>query len=175
MLLQLAEFFDAIKEFLASGGAVLSVIVVVLFFLWTLILERLIYLNTIFPKEARLVIAQWDARQDTTSWHAQRIREAWVSEASRRLRAGIPLIKTLVMICPMLGLLGTVLGMIEVFTALSFEGTGNPRSMASGISKATIPTMAGMVAALSGVFMCSHLEQSAEVKAEYLADAMPRH
>ena len=44
----------------------------------------------------------------------------------------------------MLGLLGTVYGMIEVFEVLAVLGTGNPRAMSTGVAKATIPTMAGM-------------------------------
>ena len=52
----------------------------------------------------------------------------------------------------MLGLLGTVYGMIEVFEVLSFLGTGNPRAMSSGVAKATIPTMASMVITLFGLY-----------------------
>ena len=52
----------------------------------------------------------------------------------------------------MIGLLGTVYGMIEVFEVLSFLGTGNPRAMSSGVAKATIPTMASMVITLFGLY-----------------------
>ena len=58
----------------------------------------------------------------------------------------------LIALCPMLGLLGTVYGMIEVFEVLSFLGTGNPRAMSSGVAKATIPTMASMVITLFGLY-----------------------
>ena len=54
--------------------------------------------------------------------------------------------------CPMIGLLGTVYGMIEVFEVLSFLGTGNPRAMSSGVAMATIPTMSGMVITLFGLY-----------------------
>ncbi len=53
---------------------------------------------------------------------------------------------------------------------LALSGTGNPRSMASGVSKATIPTMAGMVAALSGVAMATYLQRKASRERELLAD-----
>ena len=52
----------------------------------------------------------------------------------------------------MIGLLGTVYGMIEVFEILSFLGTGNPRAMSSGVAMATIPTMTGMVISLFGLY-----------------------
>jgi len=69
-----------------------------------------------------------------------------------QLQQSLGLIKSLVAVCPLLGLLGTVTGMIEVFDVMAVMGTGSARAMASGISKATIPTMAGMVGALTGVF-----------------------
>jgi biopolymer transport protein ExbB len=49
--------------------------------------------------------------------------------------------------------------MIEVFEVMALSGSGNPRSMSAGVSKATIPTMAGMVAALSGVAMSTYLQR----------------
>ena len=53
--------------------------------------------------------------------------------------------------------LGTVTGMIEVFQVMAFTGGGDARSMAGGVSKATLPTMAGMTTALSGVFATIYL------------------
>ena len=69
---------------------------------------------------------------------------------------------------PLLGLLGTVTGMIEVFEVMAISGSGNPRSMAAGVSKATIPTMAGMVVALSGVIASTLLSRFAHRKVEHL-------
>jgi biopolymer transport protein ExbB len=85
------------------------------------------------------------------------------------------IIKTLVAMCPLIGLLGTVTGMISVFETMATQGTGNARLMASGISMATIPTMAGMVAALSGVFFSTRLEARAKVAKEKLVDSLPHH
>ncbi len=53
---------------------------------------------------------------------------------------------------PLLGLLGTVTGMIQVFNVMASAGTTNPRLMAAGVSAATIPTMSGLVAAISGLW-----------------------
>ena len=68
-------------------------------------------------------------------------------------------IKTMVALCPLLGLLGTVTGMIEVFNIMAVTGGGDAKSMAGGVQQATIPTMAGMVAALSGVFANTYVTQ----------------
>jgi biopolymer transport protein ExbB len=82
----------------------------------------------------------------------------------------IALIQTCVALCPLLGLLGTVTGMVEVFEVMAISGSGNPRSMASGVSKATIPTMAGMVAALSGIAMSTYLLRKAGRERELITD-----
>lgn len=84
-------------------------------------------------------------------------------------------IKTLVAICPMIGLLGTVTGMISVFDVMAVQGTSNARLMAAGISMATMPTMAGMVAALSGVFFSTRLDAKMKISLEKLKDSMPHH
>ena len=72
----------------------------------------------------------------------------------------------------MLGLLGTVTGMIEVFDVMAIAGSGNVRGMAGGISKATLPTMAGMVAALSGLIFSVQLERRARREGRLMADRL---
>ncbi len=174
MLYQIEELFEIVSSFMATGGDVLYIIAFVLVIMWTLIIERFWYLYVTFPRESRNLVARWTSRDDISSWHAVQIRQAWIAQAKERLQKYLLLIKTLVSICPMVGLLGTVTGMITVFETMATHGTGNPRLMASGISMATIPTMAGMVAALSGLFVSTRLEASARSKADHLADRMPR-
>ena len=93
-----------------------------------------------------------------------------MSEVRLKLHHSVRTIKTLVALCPMLGLLGTVTGMIEVFDVMAIAGSGNTRAMASGVSKATIPTMAGMVAALSGMILSVQIERFANTETERVAD-----
>jgi biopolymer transport protein ExbB len=62
--------------------------------------------------------------------------------------------------------------MITVFQVMAIAGTGNARSMAAGVSMATIPTMAGMVGALSGVFLVTFLTRSAQRRVTLLEDEM---
>ena len=82
------------------------------------------------------------------------------------------LIRTLMAVLPLLGLLGTVTGMIQVFDVMAFTGTGNARLMAGGVSAATIPTMSGLVAALSGLYLATHLEQRASHKIKQAEDLL---
>ena len=72
----LSDLSSTLQEFMELGGDVLWAIMLVLLLMWTFILERLWYFKMIHPKRVREIIANWDARVDTTSWHARQIREA---------------------------------------------------------------------------------------------------
>lgn len=76
-----------------------------------------------------------------------KLDEAILKEVPR-LERGISIIKVLAAIAPMLGLLGTVTGMIGTFQAITLFGTGDPKMMAGGISTALVTTVLGLVAAL---------------------------
>jgi len=169
------EAVGSIRDFIELGGNVLWGIMFVLFLMWTFILERLWYFYKVHPSKKKDVVAAWEARADTTSWYAKRIREGMVSESSLALKQNIGLIKALIAICPLLGLMGTVTGMIAVFDVMTYSGGGNARAMAGGVSMATVPTMAGMVAALSGVYFGTWLEHKAQTETEKLEDLLQQH
>ena len=57
-------------------------------------------------------------------------------------------------------MLGTVTGMIEVFDIMAITGTGNARAMASGIARATLPTMTGLFISIVGLFMLTGIKVS---------------
>lgn len=161
-----------VQTFLDTGGGVLLAIGAVLVMMWTLMLERFYYFYFVFPGIADKTQREWAARPDHRSWEAHQIRRMKISELRMELENGLPYIKVLVALCPLFGLLGTVTGMIEVFDVLSIAGSGNARAMAGGVSKATIPTMAGMVAALSGLLLSVRIEQHAADEGERMADRL---
>ena len=164
--------FEAIRDFLELGGPVLRIIGVNILFLWILILERLIYYRTGLKSLVREALTEWEGRSERTSWHAQQIREAIISRVKIEADKNLPMIQTLVALCPLLGLMGTVTGMIQVFEVMAISGTSNARSMAAGVSRATVPTMAGMVGALSGVFLVTILTRTAKRNAHLLEDEL---
>ncbi|GGY88879.1 MULTISPECIES: MotA/TolQ/ExbB proton channel family protein [Shewanella] len=175
MMLYLMDVWATVRGFMAAGGNILWLVALVLFLMWALMLERYWYVNWVAPKVHKQIIASWNAREDRHSWYAHRIREAWVSQATQEIRARMLIINTLVAICPMIGLLGTVTGMVSVFDVMAVQGTSNARLMAAGISLATMPTMAGMVAALSGVFFSTRLDAKMKIRMEKLKDRLPQH
>ncbi len=166
------DALESVRGFLEMGGPVLTLIGWTIFAMWILIVERLIYFQTGLKQLAREVRDSWEGRGERKSWYAHRIREGMISEFSMSANVAIPVIQTLVALCPLLGLMGTVTGMIEVFDVMALTGSGNARSMASGVSRATIPTMAGMVGALSGVFLVTLLTRRVEREVENLEDSL---
>jgi len=167
---ELFEPYAAVRDFVERGGDVLFLIAFVTMAMWTLILERFWYFKRIQPTEADRIVKEWNTRSDHASWNAHQIRRLMVSQVQLKLNSGLSMIKTLVALCPMLGLLGTVTGMIEVFDVMAIAGTGNVRGMAGGVSKATLPTMAGMVAALSGLIFSVQLDRFAKEEGARVAD-----
>jgi biopolymer transport protein ExbB len=168
-------FLETIRDFIELGGNVLFIIGGLTLFMWALIIERIVYLRIGHRKAVRTAVQIWESRNDHSSWSAHQIRSRLVSVIGRAIEKNIGLIQTCVALCPLLGLLGTVTGMVEVFEVMAISGSGNPRSMASGVSKATIPTMAGMVAALSGVAMSTYLQRRAERERELVSDNLVIH
>ena len=168
-------FLETIRDFIELGGDVLFIIGLLTLFMWALIIERIVYLRIGHKKAVKLAVEIWENRTDHSSWNAHQIRSRLISVIGRHIEKNIGLIQTCVALCPLLGLLGTVTGMVEVFEVMAISGSGNPRSMASGVSKATIPTMAGMVAALSGVAMSTFLQRRAERERELVSDNLVIH
>ncbi|MEP0203863.1 MAG: MotA/TolQ/ExbB proton channel family protein [Halioglobus sp.] len=161
---------ETLLRFMDLGGDVLWLIAILLFFMWMLIFERVWYFKFGWKNDVANVISKWESRPERKSWEAHQIREMLISQARIKINRYLPIIKTLVALCPLLGLLGTVTGMIEVFNVMAVTGGGDAKSMAGGVSRATVPTMAGMVAALSGVFANTYVTRVAQHESEFLQD-----
>lgn len=158
----LYDQFYLIEHFILSGGPVLLAIGLLLLLLWLLMIERIYYQLVLFPCYQKKLVATWLLRRDRQSWFSLQIRQAELSKSSMLLKYNMDFLNALIKMFPLLGLLGTVSGMIHVFDVVAVHGTGNPRLLASGISLATIPTMAGLVCALSGLFIFSRLQSHAK-------------
>jgi biopolymer transport protein ExbB len=173
MYFALLDIIDAVNNFMLRGGPVLWLIAWLLLIKWSLIFERIWYLNTAHKANVKSTLTAWGARTDTKSWSAHQIRTMMISKISLDVRNTLPIIEVLVTICPLLGLIGTVTGMIEVFFVMAVSGGGDAKSMAGGVSKATIPTMAGMVGAISGIFASNYLRAKVDRDMDLLEDRMP--
>ena len=171
-MLWLTDSFEAIRDFMELGGPILRWIAVTIFLMWVLIAERIMYFRSSMKAMSREIHDSWESRQERRSWNAQQIREMMISRFEIATNKGISMIQTLVALCPLMGLMGTVTGMIKVFGVMAVSGSGNVRAMAAGVSQATVPTMAGMVGALSGVLLVTLLTRRAAREVEFLEDSL---
>jgi len=168
----LADAFVAIRSFFEAGGDVLWAIFAVTTLMWTFIIERLWFFSRVLPGRLEQTMQNWFALSGMSRWQEHAIRRQLISEISLDAHRYMIVIKTLIAVLPLLGLLGTVTGMIQVFDVMAFTGTGNARLMAGGVSAATIPTMAGLVAALSGLYLATYLEQRANHEIKQARDKL---
>lgn len=166
------HIWEQTRNFIETGGEILSLIAFITFLLWFLIIERYLFFKKEYPAVEKGLIDGWTQRDDKSSWEALRVRDYIVSKSGHMLYKRLGLIKTIVAICPLLGLMGTVTGMINVFDVMGLVGNSNTRLMASGISLATIPTMAGMVTALSGLYFENILVSRARKLKHVLAEKL---
>ncbi|MBL4673587.1 MAG: MotA/TolQ/ExbB proton channel family protein [Arenicella sp.] len=81
-----------------------------------------------------------------------KLGEAMLKE-SPKLNAWVMFVKIIAVVAPLLGLLGTVTGMIQTFQAITLYGAGDPQTMAGGISQALVTTVLGLVVAIPMVFL----------------------
>ncbi|ADK85657.1 MotA/TolQ/ExbB proton channel [Desulfarculus baarsii DSM 2075] len=168
------EFFDRAWGFILAGGPVMWPLLAVSVWLWTLILAKALWLWRVGRERVDLDLAVecllghaapppakrgllYDALAmylDLPSHGGPGDAILWdvaVRHQRPRLRRYLDTILVLVAVAPLLGLLGTVTGMIETFQVICIFGTGNAQSMASGISEALITTQTGLMVAVPGM------------------------
>jgi len=169
------DLLTAIFGYIDSGGAVMVPIMLCSLVLWSLIFERLIVyrnvekhdldlgaaLDLVRKKEAgpelpglRRDLVRFMAEYGTESQKVNRgLLHQYRLQKRPHLTRRIGLIATLAAVAPLLGLLGTVSGMITTFDVIALFGTGNARAMAGGISESLITTQSGLSVAIPGMFM----------------------
>ena len=163
-----------LDELFIRGGPVLYILFGLTFLIFTLLVDKYLF---IFVQSKTWVNAKFTSFVNSnppSSTKYKFVEATLISNVKRKTASNIKVLDGLIGMTPMIGLLGTVYGMIEVFEVLSFMGTGNPRAMSSGVAKATIPTMAGMVVALSGVFASIYLNSASDRHTNDLRDLIKR-
>jgi biopolymer transport protein ExbB len=80
--------------------------------------------------------------------------------------------RVVIPMCPLLGLLGTVSGMLEVFDMMTLHGSVDAQTMASGVSHAMVSTLSGLAVALSGMFFVHYFQTRVQHETEMLNDIL---
>lgn len=159
-------------ELLERGGIVLVSILVLSTLMWALIIERYWYFRARHPRLLEKAMAEWESRGEHSSWYAHRIREGLISNVSAGARQNLSPIHSLTVVLPLIGLLGTILGLIHTFDVLAAFGTGSGRAFAEGIAQALINSTAGLVTGIAGLYFSARLQRRFEKERQLMSDRL---
>ncbi len=157
-----ANYVEGLSALFDQGGKTLWAILLASILLWILIVERYWAHFRELPEFRARLYSEWQSRQAMGELQSFTRIQALVGDLKAEASRNLPALNALTTILPLLGLLGTVSGMIKVFDVITVFGTGNTRGMAFGISEALVTTMAGLFTALTGLYFVSDLENRAE-------------
>lgn len=178
----LTEPLNAPLDYLQSGGGVIVPLIAVSVWMWALIFKKWLAFFRMRSRERPI----WECldrygRSDFSAapWQ-EKMLQIYMEYSLRGLRPSkksinrvrrsegaaidrfVGTILVLAAIAPLLGLLGTVIGMVATFDVIARFGTTNARAMAGGISEALITTQAGLIVAVPGLIMGNVLRRRAE-------------
>lgn len=178
------EFLLNAYDYFRPGGAIMLLLVGASLWMWGLVFERLACFwsmeradvtvhqamvllreGTPVPPDAgicrRMVAGFLQSRTGSRALD-QRLLDQHALEQRPRIRRFLTVITVLAATAPLLGLLGTVTGMIATFDVIAIFGTGNAKALSGGISKALITTQSGLLVGIPGLFMSRLLMRRAD-------------
>ncbi|PHR29394.1 MAG: hypothetical protein COA36_04115 [Desulfotalea sp.] len=186
------DFLTDILDYLAGGGVVMIPLGIVSLWMWVLIVERLIYFRSLKYASVSFheILSVWrgEAAPSRNGLRAgvlrsfSQLRTGNSTEDKCNLRflilrnrpalqRNIAVIGVLAGIAPLLGLLGTVTGMMTTFDVLGGYGASSARAMAGGLSEALLTTQTGLIVAIPGMFMAEFLNRRA-AQYDHLLDTL---
>jgi biopolymer transport protein ExbB len=162
--------YDALHEMRILGGPVVDWIFLACVLMWSIVLERFWFFRRTLKAEAARAVAVWRARPEKHSWRSRQIRAAMISRLNGAMNSGLGVLRVLVPMCPLLGLLGTVSGMLSVFDAMAARGSADARSMATGVSEAMVCTLTGLAVSITGLYPVYYFRRRVRMETELLAE-----
>ena len=105
MYYAILDYQSRLMQFMDSGGPVLWLIAFLTFLMWTAILERIWYFHSGLRHDVSSAVNTWEARSEHSSWNAANIRRRMISQIGIQIQQNMSMIKTMVALCPLLGLL----------------------------------------------------------------------
>lgn len=172
-------------EYMQTGGIVMWPLAAVSLVMWLLIVDRVFFIRRLHRKgmsfhtawehvqagsypESRqydgavtMLVTRFIQARSGDRQLDRYVLDEIVMRFNRSLVDRLAVIGVLAAIAPLLGLLGTVTGMITTFDVLAIFGTGNAKAMAGGISEALITTQTGLLIAIPGLYMKGFLDRRA--------------
>ncbi|MDY6824588.1 MAG: MotA/TolQ/ExbB proton channel family protein [Thermodesulfobacteriota bacterium] len=174
-----------LESYLRTGGFAMIPLALVSLVMWLLIIDRILFFRRLYRKNmdaptawahvrenrmpdpgqhrgaVSLLVARFLDRRSNEQTLDRFILDEIVFTLNRSLNDHLAVIGVLAAVAPLLGLLGTVMGMISTFDILAIFGTGNAKGMAGGISEALVTTQTGLMVAIPGLYMKGFLDRRA--------------
>jgi biopolymer transport protein ExbB len=178
--------FYLLQAYLVAGGVVMFPLLVISIIMWILIINRMFFFRRLNRKNMSreragqyiqegqipdprdykgaiaMLVTEFQARRTGSLTIDRHILDETVMSVVSKLDDNLTIIGVLAKVSPLLGLLGTVTGMIVTFDIISVFGAGNARAMAGGISEALITTQTGLIIAIPGLYAHNFLTRRAE-------------
>ncbi len=182
-----------LEEYLRTGGLAMVPLAMVSLVMWLLIIERILFFRRLYRKNMNaptawehvrknrmpdpaqyrgavsLLVARFLDRRSHEQTLDRFILDETVLTLNRSLNDYLAVIGVLAAVAPLLGLLGTVMGMIDTFDILAVFGTGNAKGMSGGISEALVTTQTGLLVAIPGLYMKGFLDRRAHNLKQHIA------
>lgn len=179
----LRDSWYQLATYMNTGGAVMWPLAAVSLAMWLLIIERTLFIRRLYRRPmgfneaweyvrdgripavekhggaVALLLARFIPARSGNPCLDRCILDETVMRLNHNLRSHLDAIGVLAAIAPLLGLLGTVTGMMTTFDVMAIFGTGNAKAMAGGISEALITTETGLLVAIPGLYMKGFLDR----------------
>ena len=178
------ELIFSMENYIRAGGVVMIPLLTLSFFMWLLILNRLMFLGRLYernitraqagelvknnqtPKDQYMGVNSLLVRTFLVERSLDPVLDDFILDETvvklvSSLDTHLAAIQVMAGVAPLLGLLGTVLGMMDTFDVITILGTGNANAMAGGISVALISTQTGLMVSIPGLYMSGFLTKRA--------------
>ncbi|HET7921325.1 MAG TPA: MotA/TolQ/ExbB proton channel family protein [Gammaproteobacteria bacterium] len=170
----LLDIYDGFARLFGTGALVLTLIFVLAAALWTLIIERYWYFLFVHPDVLERVLAVWQRRASAPGFHLHRARHRVLSDVGVEMARSITLIRSLLTVILLLGLLGSLGGMMQVLDAMVLQGGAGTHELARGITAAAIPLVTALAVVVTGVLFSQELTQRVLRETRLLRDQLRR-
>jgi len=164
LYLDKANWFERIAQGKSIGFVIIFIGFIGLAFSIFKIVRLREYSNEVLTDAPQNIPSQMESliKDGTSRESKENIIDEFIINYSGKIEWGNNWVKFFAAVAPLLGLLGTVIGMIETFQAITLFGTGDPKQMAGGISQALVTTMLGLIVAAPLLGMYTYLSEKTE-------------
>ena len=164
LYLDKANWFERIAQGKSIGFVIIFIGFIGLVFSIFKIIKLREYSNEVLNDKADNIPSKMESliKDGASRESKENIIDEFIINYSGKIEWGNNWVKFFAAVAPLLGLLGTVIGMIETFQAITLFGTGDPKQMAGGISQALVTTMLGLIVAAPLLGMYTYLSEKTE-------------